>query len=58
MKKTFACCIKSHCEMPDFETEFEAESREQAIDILERGALRDFPRDIIDKNLVEVNNGK
>ena len=44
--------------MPDFETEFEAESREQAIDILERGALRDFPRDIIDKNLVEVNNGK
>ena len=54
MKKTFACCIKSHCEMPDFETEFEAESREQAIDILEQGALRDFPRDIIDKNLSEV----
>lgn len=34
-KKLFLCCIKSHCEAPDFEETVEAESMEEALEILE-----------------------
>lgn len=47
--------IKSHCEAPDFDIEFEAENREEALNKLEGSrALESFTKDELDNMLSEV----
>ena len=42
----FYTCIKSHCEVPDFEFETEAESKARAVEILVK---KGWDRDLIEK---------
>ena len=59
MKKQYWCYIKSHCEAPDFDYEFEAKNDKEAIDSIEAQWQGETERSYIKENIVEVlGNGK